>query len=176
MLGPILIYSNKSCDSYFTLPTNLVRLNQNISNLKAFGTDGEKNLFAAFRTCFSEANHLLCTIHVKNNITNKCNDLGIDSSSYIEEIFGKKVREMKFRGLIDCYTKEEFRSETWLSKKNSEQFLSYIESFIKVSIEVCSNQNIVWVRRPTRRLHAKLQQINQFDDKNKKPKILVKFP
>ena len=76
-----------------------------------------------FRTCFSEVNHLLCTINMRDNITKKCNDLGIDQSSYIEEIFGKRVGETKVRGLIDCYTKELFErkynilSESWISRK-----------------------------------------------------------
>ena len=39
------------------------------------------------------------------------------------------------------------------------------------STHACNNQNVMWVRRPTRRLHAGLQQINQFD--YKKAKILV---
>lgn len=95
MLGPIHIHSNKSYGSYFTLSTNLVRLNPKISNLKAFGADGEKTLFDAFLTCFSEANHLLCTIHMKGNITKNYNDHGFDLSLYIEKIFGKKRRRNK---------------------------------------------------------------------------------
>ena len=63
---------------------------------------------------------------MKDNIIKTCNDLGIDSSSYIEEIFGKRVGEKKVRGLIDCYIKEEFErkykilSENWFSRKNGE--------------------------------------------------------
>lgn len=56
---------------------------------------GEKTLFDAFRTCFSEANHLLCTIHMKGNITKNYNDHGFDLSLYIEKIFGKKRRRNK---------------------------------------------------------------------------------
>ena len=78
MLGPILIHSNKSCRSYFTIPTNLVILNPKISDLKAVEANGEQKLFDTFCTCFSEANHLLCTIHIKGNIIKNCNDLGID--------------------------------------------------------------------------------------------------
>ena len=36
-----------------------------------------------------------------------------------------------------------------------------------------NNQNIICVRRPTRRLHEELKQIDQFDDKKK---VLIKFP
>ena len=77
MLGSIHSHSNKSYDSYLTLPTNLVRLNRKISDLKAFGADEEKTLFDAFPTCFSEANHLLYRIHMKGNITKKYYDHGL---------------------------------------------------------------------------------------------------
>ena len=41
-------------------------------------TDGEPGLFNAFKACFPNADHLLCTIHAKDNIRRKCDQLGID--------------------------------------------------------------------------------------------------
>ena len=75
--------------------------------------------------------------------TKKCNDLRIHSSLHIDKTFGNRVRETKVRVLIDSYSKEELErkykilSKAWFSRKNSEQFLSYMESFQKVSKEVC---------------------------------------
>ena len=40
MLGPILMHTNKSFESYFTLPSALIRLRPSYTSIKAFGTDG----------------------------------------------------------------------------------------------------------------------------------------
>ena len=62
MLGPILIHTNKSFESYFTLPSTLICLRPSYTSLKAFGTDGELNLYSAFKSCFKKAQHMLCWI------------------------------------------------------------------------------------------------------------------
>ena len=59
--------------------------------LKAsFETHGEKPLNDGLRSCFPVTNHILSTIHMKDNIERKHGQLRVESSNYTEEIFGKK--------------------------------------------------------------------------------------
>ena len=60
MIGPAITHAQKTFESYFTLPHNMLRHNRNIAQLKAFATDAEVNVFQAFKTCFPNADHLLC--------------------------------------------------------------------------------------------------------------------
>ena len=60
MLGPIPVHRNKSLESFFTLSSTLIRLRPSYTSLKAFGTDGELNVYSAFKSCFNKAQHLLC--------------------------------------------------------------------------------------------------------------------
>ena len=68
MLGPILQHTSNSFESYFALPSTLIRLRPSYTSLKAFGTDGMLNVYSTFKGCFNKAQHLLCWIHTKGNI------------------------------------------------------------------------------------------------------------
>ncbi|XP_057311379.1 uncharacterized protein LOC130649165 [Hydractinia symbiolongicarpus] len=140
MLGPTLIHSHKTFDSYYTLPSNLVRLKPSLAHLKAFGTDGEKNVYESLKSTFKEAKHLLCAIHMKDNILKKCADLGIASDLYIIEIFGKKVGNTKVKGLMDCDEKEfdetyEQLKSLWLRRKCGGEFVKYMDAYKKEDIK-----------------------------------------
>ena len=66
----------------------MVHLDPNLAALKAFGTGCENNVYKALSACFQKANHLLCWIHVKDNIKKKLSQLDAkDGNTYIEEIF-----------------------------------------------------------------------------------------
>ena len=41
MIGPSIIHSSKTFESYFSLSSNMVRLEPSLQNFKVFGTDGE---------------------------------------------------------------------------------------------------------------------------------------
>lgn len=47
MLGPVLIHSHKTFESYYTLPSTMVRLEPKLAKIKAYGTDGEKCVYEA---------------------------------------------------------------------------------------------------------------------------------
>eukprot|EP00112_Aurelia_sp_Birch-Aquarium-sp1_P024863 Seg8024.1 transcript_id=Seg8024.1/GoldUCD/mRNA.D3Y31 product="hypothetical protein" protein_id=Seg8024.1/GoldUCD/D3Y31 len=90
----------------------MVRLDSNLAALKAFGTHDGANVYKALKACFQRANHLLCWIHVKDNIKKKLSQLGAkDSRTYIKEIFGKKCGDIKIKGLLDVATAEQFEQE-----------------------------------------------------------------
>lgn len=134
-IGPVLIHSSKTAESYFTLPSNIVRFKSTLKNLNAFGTDGEINVFESFKNVFPGAKHLLCSIHFKDNIIDKCRSLGIQSETFLEDIFGKEIGSTKVTGLIDCFTPDEFmkKYETvrnrWCQKENGEAFSLYFDQF-----------------------------------------------
>ena len=71
MIGPAITHAQKTFESYFTIPHNMLRHNRNIVRLKTFGTDAEVNVFQGFKTCFSNADHLLWWIHSKDNVKRK---------------------------------------------------------------------------------------------------------
>ena len=112
MIGSAITHAQKTFESYFTLPRNVLRHNRNITQLKRFGTDAEVNVFQAFKTCFPNADHLFCWIHSKDNVKRKLADLKLRfTKSYISEIFGKKSGNLKVKGLLDSESQEGYESE-----------------------------------------------------------------
>ena len=133
MIGPSIIHSNKTFESYFSLSSNIVRLEPSLQNFKVFRIDGEVNVYRSMQASISNAEHLLCFIHAKDNIVKKCASLGIERKIYISEIFGVKVGETKIKGLLDCTSKKDFEKQYQKLKKiletrpNGDKFVSYIE-------------------------------------------------
>ena len=134
LLGPTLIHSSKTFESYFSLPSVMLRLKPELASLRAFGTDGEKNLFEAISTCFNKADHLLCWIHVKDNISQKLESLCIETpNEYMCEIFGKTSGTTKVKELLDVTSEDQFElewkrlEEIWKGRgSKGALFLSYM--------------------------------------------------
>ena len=102
MLEPVLIHQRKLVHSYFELPSKLIKNNPKLSELLAFGTDGEHNLKQVFQLFFPNALHLLCDLRMKDNIKSKLTKLGINkaaSKEYMNEIFGRDLGEERQPGL-----------------------------------------------------------------------------
>jgi hypothetical protein len=55
----------------------MVQLNANIQNVLVYSIDGEKALAEGFGKPLPFAQHLLCDIHIKDNIQSKLTNLGI---------------------------------------------------------------------------------------------------
>ena len=111
MIGPFIIHSSKTFESYFSLTSSMVRLQPLLQNLKVFGTVGEVNLYRSIQTSFSNAKHLLCFIHAKDHFVKRCASLGIKPKIYINEIFGVKVGDTKIKGILDCTSKIDFEKQ-----------------------------------------------------------------
>ena len=77
MIGPALIHYKKGFDSYFQLPSNMLRYNKALQAIKCISTDGEVNVSEALKSVFNEAHHSLCDIHMRDNVEKKLSDLGI---------------------------------------------------------------------------------------------------
>ena len=109
-------------------------LKPSLNSLKVFVTDGEPNVYEAFRSCFTKVQYLLCWIHVVDNIKNKLSSLHAeDPSRYIEEISGKKCGSLKVKGLLDATCDMDFEEEwkrlesVWKQREKSGcEFLSYL--------------------------------------------------
>ena len=152
MLGPILIHTNKSFESYFTLPRILIRLRPSYTSLKAFGTDGELNVYSAFKSCFNKAQNLLCWIHAKENIENKLSKLQVkDKNIYMEETFGKTSGNIKIKGLLDCFEENEFLAE-WKNlvekwKKRGVEGYHFLKYLTETKKDLMKSSMIVSVRK-----------------------------
>ena len=75
MLGPTIIHSRKEYRSYFSLPSEMLRLEPKLAGMRVFGSDSEKNVYKPFSNLFPTAIRLLCDLHMKDNIQNKLQDL-----------------------------------------------------------------------------------------------------
>ena len=117
MIGPILLHQGKSYESYFPLPSLMVKYCPKLKELQAIGTDCEKALINAVVSVFQMALHLLCDLHMKDNIDEKMREYQLDPSLCVEirqKIFGKKIGHSKVPGMVDC------RDETEIDQKINE--------------------------------------------------------
>lgn len=70
----------------------MVKLSKNTQNDLVYGTDGEMALGGGFGRPLPYAQHLLCDLHMKDNVMSKLNELGIRgkaSEIKLSNIFGK---------------------------------------------------------------------------------------
>ena len=135
MLGPILLHQRKSFESYFKLSSSMLHNCPNLQNLRVFGTDGDVNLGNAFQVCFGKSAHLLCDLHMVDNIEKKLGQLNIKgrhAKEYLVDIFGRVDGSIKVKGLVDSLSENELEDnmeslkEEWKSRHQSgEEFLTY---------------------------------------------------
>lgn len=151
MIGPSIIHTSKTFASYHTLPATMVKLCPELAGIKTFGTDDEVNVYEALKSTFQSGNHLLCTIHVRDNLIKLFNDKKIDNiSDYMRELFGLQIGETKIKGLIDSESEEEFEekwlelTKIWEQRKGGKIVLEYI---LKNKKEKMKKKMLLPVRR-----------------------------
>ena len=76
-IGPTLVHHKKEPSRYYELSSTMIKLNAKTQNVLVYGTDGEKALGEGFGRPLPYAQHLLCDLHMKDNIVSKMNELGI---------------------------------------------------------------------------------------------------
>ena len=119
----------------------MIGYNKSLRNVLAFGTDGDKNLTEALGHSFPFAIQLRCFVHFKKNIEEKLRSLGIPrqvSQDILNDIFGKQEGNIRFDGLVDASSAEDFdkkleeleepwntRELPYCSKSASPQFYSH---------------------------------------------------
>ena len=138
MLGPTIIHARKEYQSYFSLPSDMLRLEPKIAGMRVFGSDSEKKFHKQFSNLFPTAIHLLCDLHMKDNIQNKLKDLqfrNCEKEEILADTFGKKRGDYIKKGLVDSESVEEFDGcyqelkRKWIAfEDKGEKLLSYLEN------------------------------------------------
>ena len=111
ILGPLLVHQQKKFSSYHFFASTLISLCPGLRNIRAFGTDGETQLYQAFQMQLPDAVHLRCFRHFRANLITKLKALGMTSEiidQFMRDIFGVTIDGLHEVGLVDCSTEEEF--------------------------------------------------------------------
>ncbi|CAB4029271.1 Hypothetical predicted protein [Paramuricea clavata] len=133
-IGPGILHKRKLTSSYKNLPLLMTKYQPGINGVLVYGTDGEPNLYHAFSDVFSDAKHLRCDIHLRDNIQHKLDELGMTkefSMEIISDIFGKNVGDKREGGLIDCTSSDDFDQacdiavKKWSNFSKGEEFVKY---------------------------------------------------
>jgi len=91
--------------------STLIRLCPSLENIRAFGTDGETQLYQAFQMQLPDAVHLRCFRHFRANLVTKLKTLGMSSEvidQFMKDVFGVTMDGLHEVGLVDCSTEKEF--------------------------------------------------------------------
>ena len=126
-VGPLLMHQRKDWQTYSKFAHALVTLKPELEGVLSVGTDGEKALIDGFKRNMRFAVFLRCFLHFKDNIERELGSRGItgdEKKRFVSEIFGKQEGSVKFFGLVDCETEEEFDSKleglkvSWEEREN----------------------------------------------------------
>lgn len=75
-IGPIYLHTEKTFEAYYNFFSTLLKLQPQLSGIRAIGTDGKQALVNAIAAVFPEdIIHLRCFIHVNDNIRRKLTDM-----------------------------------------------------------------------------------------------------
>ena len=110
-LGPILIHQQMNTHAYCFFAHQLQVLLPSLSNIQAFGTDGELALVAGFRNAFPNAIHLRCFKHCRDNCEAKLKELNLNDSArqeIIADIFGTECSTQIQLGLVDAVSEQDY--------------------------------------------------------------------
>ena len=113
MLGLTIINTRKEYQSYFSLPSEMLRLEPKLTGVRVFGSDSEKNVYKPFSNLFLTAIYLLYGLHMKDNIQNKLQDLqfrNCEKDEILADIFGKELGDYIKKEMVDFESAEEFDS------------------------------------------------------------------
>ncbi len=108
MLGPVLVHQRMEFASFNYFANTLVGFNKKLRNIRAFGTDGQESMLEAFSHCFPLASNLRCSIHFKNNITEKLKEYGIPSAvsrEFVADVFSNRSGNT-YEGLVDATSQD----------------------------------------------------------------------
>ena len=114
LIGPILVHQSTQFSSFNYFASTLIGHNKRIRNVLAFATDGDKSLVEALAHNFPFALQLRCFLHFKKNIQAKLSELGLPkhiTQQFLDDIFGKRERNVQIEGLVDATSSEDFDSK-----------------------------------------------------------------
>ena len=123
----------------------MLRLEPKLTGMNVFGSDSDKNVYYPFSNLFPTPIHLLCDLHMKDNIQNKLQDLqfrNCKKDEILADIFGKKLGDYIKKGLVDFESVEEFDGyyqelkRKWIAFEG-EKLISYLENGKTKMIKDC---------------------------------------
>ena len=122
-VGPVLIHYRKTFATYLHFLSTLVGLRRELAGVQCFGSDGEIALIDACKQAFTRGLSLICSIHVRRNITAKMHELRISDGTkkmILDDIFGQSIGSHHTEGLVDAVSESMFNSllEVMSSKWN----------------------------------------------------------
>ena len=141
-VGPMMVCMTKDQQTYLSFVHRLVREVSGLSKfLHAYGTDSKDALINALAAGFPSSAHLLCYIHCKKNVQEKCKQIGLSqalTSQICSDLFGR-------HGLLYCQSSELFEKQTtqlvekWNTLESSEgkcdpQFSTYFLRYKKTTV------------------------------------------
>jgi hypothetical protein len=102
----------------------MIKHNPRLSGVLVTGSDGEKPLEDALNIGFSSEAHLLCDIHMEDNVRGKLSKLSMPNTNdqYMTDIFGRRVENQQLNGLVDCSSASELMQtyqnlkESWITR------------------------------------------------------------
>lgn len=109
IMGPILVHRRKQFSNYFYFMSPLVELKPSLSEIQAFGTDGETALQQGLSKPCTNPRLLRCFGHFKRNCGDKLTTLGVPKqfqSVFIGDIFGYNIGSTHHEGLVDSDSEE----------------------------------------------------------------------
>ena len=124
-MGPVLIHQRKTLFSYVNLPFAMIKHNPRLSGVLVTGSDGEKPLKDALNIGFSSAVHLLCGIHMEDNVRAKLLEHNMPNDivdQFMADIFGRRLKNQQLKGLVDCSSASELMrtyqnlKESWVTR------------------------------------------------------------
>ena len=111
ILGPLLVHQQKKFSSYHFFISTLISLCPSLKNIKAFGSDGEVELYRAFKLQLPNAIHLRCFRHFRSNLAAKLSSLGMPSATikeFMKDVFGQTIEGVHEVGLVDARSRDDF--------------------------------------------------------------------
>ena len=93
MIGAMFISHERTEAAYTTMASYLRKHCPERKSLKAFGTDGDLALVNGMKSIFPEAQHLLCDLHMRDNIESelsKSKAPKLICTEIVRDIFGSR--------------------------------------------------------------------------------------
>ena len=164
--GPLYVHDNSDFESYSTFFSHLKTKLPGVDTSKlVIGTDDERALVNAITSSFSDANHVLCTRHMRQNVNQKLTDAAVDKSDrqmLLNKIFGED-------GIINaddtvCF-EEKCEEVEAASQSVSQPFLRYFKKRVKDNLnrkrkepELISRADKQWTNNNCESLNHVLKQ------------------
>ena len=108
----LCLFTRQKPSALSTILSRMIKLNPELVNLIAFGTDGELELIKAFQICFPKAIHLRCTNYLQQNFKVKLHELKVSpsvSKEILAHIFDTHIGTLFDSGLADAESEAVFR-------------------------------------------------------------------